>query len=149
MMTVLLLPVILLSLALVVDVGLVFLARQRAQAAADMAALAACQEVQLPLLTQGELALDEASARTKAMEYAGKNLAAAFPGMDLAGVAIVHVQIHNPTPQAPDRDRITGRELVHPTVCVVIELRVPLRILRVSRDGILIRVHADASVVIP
>jgi uncharacterized membrane protein len=148
-MTVLLLPVILLSLALVADVGLLLLARQRAHGAADMAALAACQEVELALLARGELALDQASARARAVEYASMNLTAAFPGMDLARDAIVEVHVHNPTPGQPDRDRFTGREIIYPTVCVVIELRVPMWFLRVSGGGVRIRVHADASVVIP
>jgi Flp pilus assembly protein TadG len=148
-MTILLLPVILLSLGLVVDVGLVFVARQRAQGAADMAALAACQELDLQSLAAGELVLDVGRARAYAAAYAMNNLAASFPGMELEEDAMVGVWVYNPTPQAPDRDRITGRELIHPTVCVVIELRVPLRLLRVSGAGVWIRVHADASVVIP
>ncbi|HCC33261.1 MAG TPA: hypothetical protein DEQ28_05075 [Clostridiales bacterium] len=148
-MTVLLLPILLLSLALVVDAGLVFLARQRAQGAADMAALAACQELDLESLARGELVLDEVRARAAASAYAISNLAAGFPEIELAREAIIRVQVHNPTLQAPDWDRITGRELVHPTVCVVIELRVPLRLLRIHGGGIWIRVHADASVVIP
>ncbi|HSW10544.1 MAG TPA: pilus assembly protein TadG-related protein [Bacillota bacterium] len=148
-MTVLLLPVLLLSLALVVDAGLVLLARQRAQGAADMAALAACQELDLESLARGELVLDESRARAAASDYAISNLAASFPGMDLPREAVVVVQVHNPTPQAPERDRVTGRKIVHPTVCVVIEVRVPLRLMRVSGGGIWVRVHADASVAIP
>jgi len=147
--TVLLLPVILLSLALVADVGLLLLARQRAQGAADIAALAASQEVQLPLLARGEVALDEASARARAAEYVTLNLTAAFPGMHLARDAIVEVHVYNPTPGQPERDRVTGREILHPTVCVVIEFRVPMWFLRVSGGGVWIQVHADASVVIP
>lgn len=148
-LTILLLPVMILSLALVADVGQVLLARHQVQAAADLAALAACQELDPDRLRHGELVLVPDRARATARDYALGNLERAFPGADLSQHAVITVAVHNPTPWAPGRDLVTGRELVHPTVCLLIDFAVPLRLLRVPGGRVWIRVHADASVVIP
>ncbi|MDQ7793022.1 MAG: pilus assembly protein TadG-related protein [bacterium] len=146
--TILMLPVLLLSLALVADAGMLMLARQLAHTAADMAALAACQELDPDRLDRGELVLDPARARAVARNYAMDNLRSAFPGIDLTEDVVVTVGVHNPNPSAPGRDQVTGRELLHPTVCVTIDVAVPLRLFPVPGGRVWVWAHADASVVI-
>ncbi len=146
---VLMLPVMLLALALVADAGWLLLARQLASNAADMAALAAVQELDEELLRQGQLALDGSRARAMAIEYARHNLQAALPGLDLQSEVAVSVEVHQPSPSVSPRCRVTGRELEHPTVCVSLELTLPLRLLPVPGGRVRVKAHADASVVLP
>jgi hypothetical protein len=68
------LPVAVLSLGIVADLGVVFAARRLAQAACDLGALAGCQELDWDLLAQGTVLIDEDRGRARAIEYTRRNL---------------------------------------------------------------------------
>ena len=68
------LPVAVLSLGIVADLGVIFAARRLAQAACDLGALAGCQELDWDLLAQGIVFIDEERGRAKAIEYTRDNL---------------------------------------------------------------------------
>jgi uncharacterized membrane protein len=122
-MVVLFLPVLLLCLYATCGVGATLLGRARAQAAADLAALAAAQNVDLERLAQGERRLDPESAMRDAAAWARANLDAARR-LFAAGVApVITVDVYNPLPGEPMRHRRSGRELTDPTVAVTVRLR--------------------------
>ncbi len=73
-MTVLFLPVAVLSIGMVADLGLVFVSRKLVQTACDFGALAGCQELDWDLLAQGLIVISEKRGKTAAVEIAWNNL---------------------------------------------------------------------------
>ncbi len=141
------LPVMVLAAGFVLDLGLVFAVRQMAYGAADLAALAAVQDLDLDRLALGELFLVAEAARRDARAYALNNLRSNLPGTDVDATAQVAVEVYNPEPGHPLRHRVTGRRLATPTVSVAISLPVHTYFLAPLAREIPIRVRADASVV--
>ncbi len=140
---VLFLPVMLALLAIVFDLGAVFLARYQLQTAVDFAALAAAQDVDLTLLADGKRVLLAGPAKEDATEMIEANLAGTRGG----GVAPeVSVTVHNPSTAEPDRDAWTGKPIWQPTVCV--RARIPVTTLTAVLIGqsAIVEAHADASV---
>ncbi|MCL4368043.1 MAG: pilus assembly protein TadG-related protein [Actinobacteria bacterium] len=141
------LPVLVLAAGLVMDLGAVFVTRHVAYAAADLAALAAVQDVDLDRLAEGELCIVEGEARRDATRYALENLRASLRRVDIDGRARIEVEVYNPEPGHPLRHRETGRLLRTPTVSV--RISVPMRTYFVTflvRE-VRVAVRADASVV--
>ena len=68
------LPVAVLSIGIVADLGVLFTARRLVQAACDLGALAGCQDLDWDLLAQGTVFIDEARGRARAIEYTMSNL---------------------------------------------------------------------------
>ncbi|HHY11492.1 MAG TPA: hypothetical protein GX529_02565 [Firmicutes bacterium] len=73
-LVILFLPVAVLSIGIVADLGVLFSARRLVQAACDLGALAGCQELDWDLLAKGTVSIDENRGRAKAIEYVEKNL---------------------------------------------------------------------------
>ncbi|MGI6627495.1 MAG: pilus assembly protein TadG-related protein [Bacillota bacterium] len=71
---VLFLPVAVLSIGIVADLGLVFTARRSVQAACDLGVLAGCQELDWELLAQGLVVIKPVEGETTAIEIARANL---------------------------------------------------------------------------
>ncbi len=140
------LPAFVLLLGLVVDVGLLYLARVQLRAALDMGALAGAQELDLDALARGELRLVEEAARREATALTRRNLVAAF-GAEVLDRAVIRVVVYQAGPTAPLVHQVTGRSLVDPTVGVVAEVPVRLAVLGRLLPEVTLRAHADASVV--
>lgn len=68
------LPIAVLAIGLVVDLGLVFAAKKAAQAACDLGALAGVQEIDLDLLAGGEVVIKDQEARFNALTTVHSNL---------------------------------------------------------------------------
>lgn len=73
-MIVLFLPVAVLSIGMVADLGLLFVSRKLVQSACDLGALAGCQELDWNLLAQGLVVISEERGKTTAVEIAWDNL---------------------------------------------------------------------------
>jgi len=129
------LPIAILCIGLVVDLGTVFFARKAVQAACDLGALAGVQELDWDLLAVGTVSLKAAEAEAVAEEITAHNL----DGLE-ALVRDVHVSaaVLNP----PD--------IAEPTVAVTVTYSVRtlfLRTLPGLGDGFHDRRVAEASVV--
>lgn len=142
---VLVLPVALLALGLSLDMARLVVIRAQAQAAADLAGLAAAQELDLERLSRGEPWLRPVDAERVARSWVADNLRLGL-GEHLAGVAETRVAVVNAADNAPTSHPWTGRLLREPTVAV--ETVVPVRLRFVpGRPQVRITVRADASVV--
>ncbi len=141
------LPVLLSCASLTIDAGWLFVARQRLVTAADLAALAACQELDLDLLARGRVYLDPGRARSVARQYARDNLAAGFAGRVDPEQAQIEVEVYNIDPGSSVRHRTTGRMLSAPTVAVRVILPVRPPLLSAALGEVRISGRADASVV--
>jgi len=137
------LPVLVATMALVVETGRLFVAARRVQAACDLGALAGAQEVDLDRLAQGERYLDEERARIEAERITRENL------RELGGVAAetgrVHVYVIN-VAGGPTAHPRTGRLIRDPTVSVWVEVVVPVYLVWWTSE-VHLSAHADASVV--
>ncbi|MBE3519147.1 MAG: Tad domain-containing protein [Firmicutes bacterium] len=69
------LPICILAMGMVFDLGLAFVVRQTAQAACDMGALAAVQELDWDKLAEGMVVINPAAARQQAADITFTNLA--------------------------------------------------------------------------
>lgn len=147
MLVVLFLPVLLLCLGLVADFGLLLVARSMALNAADMAALAGVQDLDMGELAAGCRVLVEEDAKRDARLWLEENITpvagALGPGR---GVELV-VKVYNATQEAPMRDGHTSRLLEDPTVCVLVRMPVRLRFLSFFVKQVTVTAHADASAV--
>lgn len=138
------LPVLVFMLGLVVDMAYLFTVRTVMQNAADMAALAAAQNVDLPALAMGERRLLNAPALHDAEQWGRSNLERHPLTRGLP--ARVVADVYNASPDAPLRHRTSGRRLHDPTVSVRIELTAPLFFARMIVPEVALQVMADASV---
>lgn len=142
---VLVLPVALLALGLVLDVGRLVVVRAHAQAAADFAGLAAVQELDLDRLGRGERWLRAGDAERVARAWVVDNLRHGL-GEEVALASETRIAVINAGEEAPRRHPWTGRTLRDPTVAV--ETAVPVRLRFVpGRPQVRVTVRADASVV--
>lgn len=135
-------PVLLAALTAILSLAQIMHLRQLAYQAADLAALAGVQCLDLERLAVGQLELEPESAITSALAYASRNLAAA--GLDASG-PIIDVRVLSPTEDGLP-DPITGKIHQYPTVCVTVSFQGSFRFGPVAWTQV-IRAHADASVV--
>jgi Flp pilus assembly protein TadG len=139
------LPAMLVAAGLAVDVGMTVWARAVAQSAADLAALAGVQELDLDLLARGERRLMTGPAVARARDVALRNVIAAGGalGPSSAGVdvRVFNVPVGEVFPHPGD-----GRPMRDPTVCVTVTLRPRLPVLALFRGPDTVTAHADASV---
>lgn len=140
---VLFLPVMVALLAMVVNLGVIFLTKYRLQTAVDLGALAAAQDVDLALLAEGRRVLLDGPAKGDAREVTLANLGRLGGAQARADII---VSVYNPSPQEPDHDAWTGRAIRQPTVCVL--ARIPMSVWSVTLKGqkAIVEAHADASV---
>lgn len=144
--TVLAVPAMILAAGLAVDAGVVIWARTVAQSAADLAALAAVQEIDLDRLASGERWLVAHLAIDRAEDVARDNLARGGESLGAQG-AVVRVRVFNVREGETERHPGDGRLLRDPTVCVTVETTPRLAFLSGVRKPETIAAHADASVV--
>lgn len=144
---VMILPAMLIATALAIDIGMVAWARAAAQAAADLAALAAVQEIDLDLLAQGKRRLIEDIAVDRAHAVVRDNIARSGPALGPASQVAITVLVLNPGEDGAVTHPRDGKRLSDPTVCVTVETRTWLPLLSAMGHGLVVGAHADASVV--
>lgn len=141
---VLFLPVLAAALVALTCLGQAVWLRHIAFQAVDLGALAGAQALDLEQLAAGIVRLLPDEARTEATKYVRANISTAIGVTNLAGLDI---QVRVVNPDGPDSsDPVTGRLLIHPTVCVVAQFPYRFRVGPVHWEQ-LVRAHADASVV--
>ena len=145
-LVVLFLPIFVLALGFVIDLGVLFVQRQQAVAAADMAVLAGAREIDLDRLARGERYLLPEAATASAREWFFSNLRASL-GTE-AGAASAVVRVYNATQANPASDPVTGRRLHDPTVCLAGEVPARLYFLAFITPSTTLHVHADASLLV-
>ena len=109
------LPIAVLCVGMVVDLGTVFFVRKAVQAACDLGALAGVQELDWDLLALGPVALREGEAEAIAREITGHNLEVVEGLMQDMRISAT---VHNP----PD--------MAEPTVAVAVMYSVRMPFLR-------------------
>ena len=138
------LPVLILLLGIVADVGRLYTLRSVAQTAADMGALAGVQELDLEALAEGTLwvNVDEAQreARNLALEVAQKNLDRSVQSVKVESIAI------NATPLVPATHPWTGRRLETATVSVTVDAVARTYFLSMLMPRVNLGARGDASV---
>jgi len=144
--TALALPAMILAAGLVTDAGMVIWVKACAQSAADLAALAAVQEIDLDKLALGERWLVEPIALERAVSVARDNLARGGEALD-ADNAVVRVLVFNMKEGETVFHPGDRRPLRDPTVCVTIEVKARLPFLSPIKVLGAVFAHADASVV--
>ncbi|MHB8946881.1 MAG: pilus assembly protein TadG-related protein [Bacillota bacterium] len=145
-LVVLFLPVFLLTLGFVIDLGVLFVQRQQAMAAADMAVLAGAREIDLDKLARGERSLLPEAAAAVTRQWFASNLRASLGSEAESASAVVHV--YNATPANPATDPVTGRRLRDPTVCLAGQVSARLYFLAFIARETTLHVHADASLLL-
>ncbi|NPV70825.1 MAG: hypothetical protein HPY55_09310 [Firmicutes bacterium] len=140
-------PVLLVAVSLVTDAGVAVWARAVAQASADLAALAAVQEIDLDRLARGERSLVEGAAVARARAVAIDNLNRAVAGLGPIFEVSVDVCVYNPESGGTVVHQRDGRRLRDPTVCVTTGLQATVPSLAAGWRRIAVSAHADASVV--
>jgi Flp pilus assembly protein TadG len=144
LLTVLAMPALLLAFGLIVDASQFIWARGAVQAAADLAALAAIQEIDLEALAAGERRIVVEQATDRGREVALDNMSRAGSMLDVEN-ATIEVVVYN-TPDGASLVHVRdGRQLRDPTVCVSITVRPRLALLG-RMEQAAVRAHADASV---
>jgi Flp pilus assembly protein TadG len=135
------LPVLLAALAALAGLGHAAFWRQRAFQAADLAALAAVQCLDLTELAAGRIALLPDEAASAAVSYAHANIGEMSPQPEIT-VTVLNAAAdgHGLT------DPVTGRLHEHATVCVLLEISVRFRFGPVAWVQV-IRAHADAAII--
>ena len=146
MMFVIYLPVLMLIMALVIDVGLLAITRNKLQTAADFGALAGAQNLDLQELQEGTIILNRNAATKDAIRWAEenalRNLHSFIADRDLRIVA----NVYNASTENTYYDNHTGRIVTDPTVCVLIEAVHHFYFIHGVFGEQKIVVHADASV---
>jgi len=140
------LPVWVLMLGTMADVGLLFLVRTRLQAAVDMAALAAVQDVDLDRLASGERYIRPDAAARDGRRWARMNVDVGLQGIVEQDSFEVDVQVLNASPEEPLAHPVTRRVLVDPTVIVTARARMRLPFLGLVRGPVQVSARADAAV---
>lgn len=146
-MFLLFLPVLILFVGLVADLGLIFLSRNIAYHAADLGALAGAQDLDLARLSRGEVYIDEMRAVRDARSWTLSNLRSNFSSLDVDSRARVSADVYNASAGNPVTHRLSGRLLRDPTVSVTVTVPVKLHFLSMLWSEVLISARADASVV--
>lgn len=95
------LPVCILAMGMVFDLGLAFVVRQTAQAACDMGALAAVQELDWDQLAEGILVIDTVAARRQGADITFANLAP-LVRKGLITEPVISIAVNNPVGGADD-----------------------------------------------
>lgn len=141
-LAILFMPVMLAALAASVGLGQALVVRYRISQAADLAALAAIQCLDLDRMSHGKLVLLAADAVAVAEEYASRNLATVGFVPDEVDI---EVDCHN-AGEGIRRDAVTGKVHEYTTVCVTVRCQVPIALgpFRIVQS---FAAHADASAV--
>ncbi|MGE5559810.1 MAG: pilus assembly protein TadG-related protein [Chloroflexota bacterium] len=140
------LPVLLLLAGLVIDAGTLFFANSLAYTAADMASLAAVQDLDLESLAEGKRYILPEPAARDAEAWLATNILRNWPGLKVEDITAA-VTVYNHEEGAPGRHSVSGRTLTNPTVCVEVSFPVRLRFVSAIVGTVRARAHADASVV--
>ncbi len=142
------LPVLVITMAFAVDLGLLVWYRFTLMDVADLSALAGVQELDLEALADGEPRLLSGEATAAAVDYARANVQARL-GATALNALEMHVQIYNGSEDSPLIHAHCGRELIHPTVCLQLSLPVPFVLVGhlSGREDIRVTAHADAAAV--
>ncbi len=128
------LPVALMSMGIVADLGMLFTAKRLVQAACDFGALAGCQELDWDLLAQGTVFIDETYGAARAVEYAERNL---------QGVESLFQEIS--VGAAVDNEKEDGPAVF---VCANVAVRTYfLRWMPGMAEGIFLKIASESSVV--
>lgn len=142
------LPILIITMAMVTDLGLILWYRFSLMDVADLSALAGVQELDLAALARGEPKLEEAAAQAAAVHYARSNVQARLGNTAVRSLDIT-VDIYNGSEDDPLTHPYCRRELIYPTVCL--RLALPVRLVLVGRligqEEFLITAHADAAAV--
>ena len=142
------LPLLIVVMALVIDVGVLVWYRFALINTADLAALAGVQELDLNALAQGEPRLIPEAARATVIDYARCNLQAKLGNQALQELEI-QVDIYNGSPTDPVIHAGCGRQLIHPTICLRISM--PVKLVFISKvlgqEQFVVRTHTDAAAV--
>ena len=136
------LPVLLLVAALVVDAGILFVAKYQFQAAVDLAALSAVQSVDWELLSEGVVQINEDDAVFYAEDYLLANTASLLDTKPKE----LKVWVVNATEEQPQEHPLNGRDLEHPTVVIRSEIMGPTSIFDSWMMPLLLFAEADASI---
>lgn len=134
LMVALFMPIAMLSIGMVSDVALVFVARKSVQDACDLGTLAGCQELDWDLLADGVVAVREQAGSASAISIAKSNLE---DSMNL--IKDLHLRAH-----------VVNHFDGEPTVLLDASFTVNtffLRFLPRYRNGVSIRVFSESSVV--
>lgn len=142
----LMLPALLLITALVIDIGTLFCAKAVAYNAADMAALAAVQNLDLTKLAEGTRYVLPEAADVDVRAWLATNTVANWAGVRPEDVAAA-VAVYNPDGNQHLSHAGNGRSLGDPTVCVTVSFPVKLRFISFLVPQTRASAHADASVV--
>lgn len=140
------LPLLIMLAGSVIDIGMLFCANSLAYAAADMAALAAVQDLDLQMLAEGKRQIMPDAARRDAEAFLATNILKNWPGLAPEDIAVA-VTVYNVEGGGDDRHAFNGRHLSDPTVCVRVSFPVKLRFISAFAGTVSARAHADASVV--
>lgn len=140
------LPLLIILAGLVIDIGTLFCANSLAYAAADMAALAAVQDLDLQLLAEGKRQIMPDAATRDAQAFLATNILKNWPGLAPEDIEAA-VAVYNVEGGGEERHAINGRHLNDPTVCVRVAFPVKLRFISSLTGNVVARAHADASVV--
>jgi len=139
-------PLLIILAGLVIDIGTLFCANSLAYAAADMAALAAVQDLDLQMLAEGKRQIMPDAATRDAEAFLAANILKNWPGLAPEDIAVA-VTVYNVESGGADRHAFNGRHLSDPTVCVRVTFPVKLRFISAFSGTVSARAHADASVV--
>ncbi len=145
-MLIIYLPVLLLVMALVIDVGLLAITRSKIQAAADFGALAGAQNLNLEALQEGMIILDERMAKKDALRWTEENILRNLHPFISDQYLDISINVYNASAGIGLYDYHTGRIIYDPTVCVVIEAKHHFYFVHGIFGDQDIVVHADASV---
>lgn len=140
------LPVLLLLAGFVIDIGMLFCANSLAYSAADMASLAAVQDLDLEQLADGTRYIIPDQARADAEAFLAENILSNWSGLRPTDITAA-ISVYNPSGSATQHHAANGRHIHDPTVCVQVSFPVKLRFISSLFGQVRARAHADASVV--
>ena len=136
------LPVLLVVAALVVDAGILFVAKYQFQAAVDLAALSAVQSVEWELLGEGVVQINEEDAVFYADDYLSANTSSLLD----ANPETLKVWVVNATEEQPLEHPLSGKDLEHPTVIIQSEMKGPASVFDSWLTPLVLSAEADASI---
>lgn len=140
---VLFLPAVIALVAILLNLGIIFLTKYRLQTAVDLGALAAVQDVDLEALADGRRVLLVDQARKDATDITLRNLGYLGSALNEAQVSVA---VHNVDKPVRERDDWTGKTIEEPTVCVRAQAPGWGMTLALASLKVRLEVHADASV---
>ncbi len=146
-MVVLLLPVMIMIMGLVVDLGILVMYRGIAQSAADLGALAAAQNLNVERLEAGVIEINVKEAKADAIRWVEHNMHLNMPHLRTDSALDIFVEVYNVSSERPTYHRFTGRLIDDPTVCVLVKFPHQFLFFLKNVQDYEISLHSDASVV--